>query len=165
MVVQLARGCRDGPVDELAEPLNGIATRMCDAQLDHALVSRLAEEASKIVCAGPCPSPRGLVAELTSRPGRTVEAWLALDILAAIPEPRGIVVLVRGSGGAALRHSISWLLVHPAARRRGVGRWLAAKACRRACTLGATEVFIECHAAWHHAIAFWRSVGFDVSSR
>jgi len=159
-VVHFVRECRNVPTDR---PPPGVEVRLFDVREDHALVIRLAQAAA--TGPGPAPTPEGLLAELTSRPDRTVEAWLAADTVAAGPQPLGIAILVTGSGEAGPRHSISWLIVHPAAQRRGIGRCLVDEASRRADELGATEVFVECHSAWADAVAFWRSVGFIEPSR
>jgi GNAT superfamily N-acetyltransferase len=140
------------------------------ADCDAAIVTRLAQEAADVAggrardaVAGPHPRGRGLVAELASRPGRVVEAWLA-----SLPAPAatrvwaaGLVSLVESRSAAGIRHSIGWLLVHPAARRRGVGRALVSHACRRAAELAAETVWVECRSDWHEAMDFWHAVGFD----
>jgi ribosomal protein S18 acetylase RimI-like enzyme len=104
-----------------------------------------------------------MLAELASRPGREVEAWLAI---APAPDAvgdlvAGLVSLVASQAATGIRHSIGWLLVHPAARRRGVGRALVAHACRRAADLAAAKVWVECRSDWAEAMAFWRAVGFE----
>jgi len=113
--------------------------------------------------AEPRPRAAGLIEEFTSRPDRIVEGWLAM------PDgrdheggrPVGLVSLVASRGVAGVRHSIGWLLVHPAARGRGVGRALVAHACRRAAEQAAGPVWVECRADWTAAMAFWRAVGFE----
>lgn len=142
---------------------------VCAAR-DAAVVASLAEEAAAFVggrrrCFPGGPQPRGLgiLAELASRPARQVEGWLAV-----IPSPdatgetvAGLVSLVASRSATGIRHSIGWLLVHPAARRRGVGRSLVAHACRRAAELAADTVWAECRTDWAEAMAFWRGVGFE----
>jgi ribosomal protein S18 acetylase RimI-like enzyme len=116
-------------------------------------------------------SPRGagLLAETASRPFRLIETWLALPIgcssghapaLPAGPELLGVVTLVAGHSTAGERASISWLLVHPEARRSGIGRLLVGQACQRARAQGAGEIEVECRSDWQLAIAFWEAVGF-----
>jgi ribosomal protein S18 acetylase RimI-like enzyme len=103
----------------------------------------------------------GLLGELASRPGRQVEAWLA----ESAPEQEdsdllGLVSLVAGRSARGQRISIAWLLVHPEARRRGIGRLLVGQACRRAHAWGGSELQVECRADWQGAIAFWEAMGF-----
>jgi len=127
---------------------------------DGLLVARLAGA----LAAGPTPVPtaRGLVGELTSRPGREVEAWLAVATGCSGRLPLGLISLVRSrrSDTAAARYSVGWLVVRPDARRRGVGRGLVAHACRRAWEQGADEVRAETRADWAAALGFWEAVGF-----
>lgn len=113
--------------------------------------------------AGPSPRGGGLVGELAGRPGREVEAWLAI-----IPGPdpareraSGLISLVSCLTAAGKRHSLGWLLVLPDARRRGVARALVASACRRAADLAAETVWVECRSDWPAAMAFWHAVGFE----
>lgn len=112
---------------------------------------------------GPLPRGRGLLAELTSRAGREVEAWLGM-----IPAPdaagervAGLISLVSARSATGVRHSIGWLLVHPEARGRGVGRTLVAHACHHAAHLAAEKVWVECRSDWTAALAFWHAVGFE----
>jgi len=79
----------------------------------------------------------------------------------AASAPAGLISLVTTSGQLAPpRHTIGWLLVHPGARRRGVGRMLAATAVDAARAAAAREVWIEVHPGWTGAWAFWQSIGF-----
>lgn len=150
--------------------LSEAAVRPVCADRDGAVVAWLAEEASAFavgqgpgVAAGPQPRGRGILAELGSRPGREVEAWLAVipSPDAGGEKPAGLVSLVASRSATGTRHSIGWLLVHPAARRQGVGRALVAHACRRAADLAADKVWAECRSDWAEAMAFWRVVGFE----
>lgn len=112
--------------------------------------------------AGPVPDAPGLLGELRNRPGRQTESWLAVPESTRCDGPLGLVLLIqsRRPGGTTIRYSLGWLLVHPAARRQGVGRTLVAHACRRAWTLGAGDVWVESRTDWAAAIAFWEAVGF-----
>ena len=122
----------------------------------------------------------GLLCELVSRENREITAWFARD-LALIADKvddgkRGSNVgssrlecAVDGEaiGVVALAHtpvgwSIPWLLVHPAARRRGVGRMLVNMAVAHAGSQGAIAVTAETLAAWGNAAAFWPAVGFSI---
>jgi ribosomal protein S18 acetylase RimI-like enzyme len=114
------------------------------------------------------PRGAGLLAETVSRPHRRVEAWLALPNACPgghapgqpSPEMLGLVTLVAGRSAASERASIAWLLVHPEARRSGIGRLLVGQACQRARARGAREIEVECRSDWQQAIAFWEAVGF-----
>ena len=110
--------------------------------------------------AGPSPTPSGLVSELSGRAGREVEAWIAVPGSADATEVLGLATLVTSTGRARLRRSIAWLLVHPSARRRGIGRALVETICHEASTRDQAELWVECHTQWQIAMAFWRSVGF-----
>lgn len=163
-VVHFVHFCRGPHADQ---PRPGVAIRIFDGSTDHAMVGQLARAMPSNMPStrpGPSPTREGLLAELTSRPGRTVWAWMALAPTADGPVPLGIAILVEGLGEAGPRHSIAWLIVDPAARRRGVGRQLVTQACRHAWELGAPAVYVECHSAWDEAVAFWRSVGFEPAS-
>lgn len=146
---------------------SGLSLRSACAGRDASIIAGLAEEAATMAGAGrpgagPEPRGRGLVAELASRPGREVEAWLAITQAVPTAGDRvvGLISLVAARSATGIRHSIGWLLVHPAARRRGVARALVARACRRAAELGAEMVWVECRSDWADAMAFWRAVGF-----
>jgi len=127
-------------------------------------LARAVREAGEVA-----PRAAGLLAETVSRPDRQVEVWLAQPTgQPAVPPPSqpdglpllGLVTLVAGRSAAGERASIAWLLVHPVARRRGIGRLLVGQALRRAQAQGAREVGVECRADWQGAIAFWEAVGF-----
>ncbi|RLS79242.1 MAG: GNAT family N-acetyltransferase [Planctomycetota bacterium] len=93
-----------------------------------------------------------LPAVLATRPGRDVHAWLAMDAVAGKEASvLGFVALIV----AATRHSIGWLLVHPAARRRGVGTALVDRVIAEAALLGARDVYAETLRRWPAAMAFW----------
>ncbi len=98
--------------------------------------------------------PGGLATEVTSRPGREVWAWIAREH-AEESRPVGFVALVRAGCLAVPRWSIGWLVVDPAARRRGVGTALVATAVRFAGARGASVVHAETLEKWPAAAAFW----------
>lgn len=99
----------------------------------------------------------GIVAELGSRPGRQVHAWLATS--PAVGPPVGLVTLVE-AGPPPGRCSIGWLLVHPSARRMGVATALVCRALDRARALGHERVCAETLSSWTDAVAFWHAMGF-----
>jgi GNAT superfamily N-acetyltransferase len=99
----------------------------------------------------------GIVAELRSRPGRLVQAWLAT--VDAVGPPVGLVTLVV-AGPPPGRCSIGWLLVHPSARRHGVATALVLRAFERAWALGHDRVCVETLPSWTDAVAFWHAMGF-----
>jgi GNAT superfamily N-acetyltransferase len=98
--------------------------------------------------------PGGLAAEVTSRPGREVWAWIAREHAKA-SRPLGFLTLVRAGSLAVPRWSIGWLVVEPAARRRGIGTALVATAVRFAGARGASIVHAETLEKWPAAVAFW----------
>lgn len=144
----------------------GLLLRAVCADRDTHEIAQLSDAVAgdAAVSAAPRPRGRGLLAELASRPGRDVEAWLAI-----LPDPEeraaGLISLVQSRSATAVRHSIGWVLVHPAARRRGIARALVAHACRRAAELAAAEVWIECRSDWTDSLTFWRAVGFEDRDR
>ena len=101
--------------------------------------------------------PEGLAAEVTSRPGRELWAWIARE-RAAESRPMGFVALVRAGSLAVPRWSIGWLVVDPAARRRGIGTALVASAVGFAGARGASVVHAETLDRWPAAVAFWAKV-------
>lgn len=108
------------------------------------------------------PLPAGLAAEVASRPGRRVETWLAWPASGLhTGEMAGLATLVTASGGPRIRVSIGWLLVHPSARGRGLGRGLVATLLTAAHRRGIDRVWIETRSDWLAATAFWRACGFS----
>lgn len=99
----------------------------------------------------------GILAELASRPGRHVRAWVAA--VDASSPVIGLVTLVV-AGPPPGRCSVGWLLVHPAARRRGVAAALVAAALDAARAGGQDRVCVETLTSWADAMAFWRAMGF-----
>ena len=104
----------------------------------------------------PLPTPAGMTAELQSRSGREVAAWLAWPQVSS-GVPAGLVVLVAAEGANLPRWSIGWLLVNPAWRRQRVGTALVATALQFAGERGASVVYAETLGRWPAAAAFWRA--------
>lgn len=129
---------------------------------DASALARLAVAAADRWPRPPGPSAAGWLAELRGRPGRDVQAWLAWETVVAggVAAPLGFVTLVATSSAVGIRHAIGWLVVDPAARRRGIARALVAAALGAARRGGAETVWVETAAAWPEAAAFWRAVGF-----
>jgi len=140
---------------------HGFAIAPFDASRDSSCLAALtAGERAAGNAGDPRPTAAGLARELQDRPDRRVHAWLAR---AAEPHPDsdsclGLIALVAAGQGPACRFSISWLLVSPRARRRGVGTALVDHAVRMAARLGATHVFVDTRADWPVARAFWNAV-------
>ncbi|MFM1904974.1 MAG: Acetyltransferase family, partial [Planctomycetota bacterium] len=109
----------------------------------------------------PWPTPTGLAAELQSRPGRIVETWLAWAQEPPTESPAGLATLVTATGRQRIRHSIGWLLVHPSARRCGLGRQLVTELLAVAAERGVTDVWVETRSEWPAATSFWRACGFS----
>lgn len=129
----------------------GLAIRPFSIDRDMASLSDLGAACGGLDTEPPVPTAtfRGV---LEGRPGRDVLAWIACD--ESLPGDRG----VRGFLALVVappRHSIGWLLVHPVARRRGVGTALVDRAVAEAALLGAREVHVETHTGWAAAVAFW----------
>lgn len=128
-----------------------VSIRRFSPHRDHAALETLSKACSDIDADLHDPTVN-LQAVLAARPGRDVHAWLAMDAVAG-QEARtlGFVSLIV----AATRHSIGWLLVHPAARRRGVGTALVDRVIAEAGLLGASDVHAETLRRWPAATAFW----------
>jgi GNAT superfamily N-acetyltransferase len=173
------------PLADLPPPTGLAAAAMPAVHATIAPVDPAADAAAVVTLADACRrdegpqaghvAPAGLLGELASRPGRHVRAWLAWpgdDAWEAAPPvadpvrpPLGLVTLVVATSAAGPRYSIGWLLVHPAARRRGVARRLVGAAVAAAAAAGAREVSAETLAAWPAAVAFWRAAGFRERGR
>lgn len=112
---------------------------------------------------GYCPANPS--AEIVSRPGRQVLAWMAFVTgQGGRQQPAGLVTLViaesrngkRSSGGDDRRFSIGLLLVDPQHRRSGIGTMLASQAVAEAGRQGARQVEVETLADWS-AAEFWQA--------
>lgn len=138
-----------------------ISINPLDADRDAEAISTLLERcrisqegmAARLTVAGLCD-------ECTPRPGRNVLASLArIDHV----DPAGMVTLTVAGMAATRRFSIGWLVVVPAARRRGVATALVCHALAQARTAGAAVVHVETLGSWADADAFWRTL--DCRSR
>jgi ribosomal protein S18 acetylase RimI-like enzyme len=107
-------------------------------------------------------APAGIAAELVSRPGRQVHAWLAMS-KAEPSHPLGLVAVVEAGDREPRRFSIAWLLVHPQSRRRGIATTLVDQALDVARSRGAARVAVETRANWVSATSFWRSMTSRIS--
>jgi len=119
-------------------------------------------------------SADGFRAELTSREGRRVHGWLAWPDGQGHSAPPGAFGSAASSDGGLLpvgmvavvdvgrkplvRASIAWLLVHPAARRRGVATALVRRALAEVGRLGGDGVSVETLSSWPAATAFWSQI-------
>lgn len=140
----------DATADRAAADVN--VRRACGRD-DAAAIAALVESVRE--SGFPVANPAGLLADLTSRPGREVRVWVAERGDATV----GLVATV-AAGVNPLRHSIAWLLVSPEWRRRRVGSTLVAAALAEARARGAREVWVETRADWAAAEALWRALGF-----
>lgn len=104
----------------------------------------------------------GLRGELSSRPDRLVQPFGAWEI-AGERRLAGLLLVVRTGRASLQRWSISWLLVHPEFRRRGLGRSLVSAACDHVRRQGGGHLHVETHADWLEAVRFWQSVGASAS--
>jgi ribosomal protein S18 acetylase RimI-like enzyme len=107
-------------------------------------------------------APAGIAAELVSRPGRQVHAWLAMS-QAKPSKPLGLVAVVEAGEREPRRFSIAWLLVHPQSRRRGIATALVDQAVDVARSRGAAAVAVETRETWVSAASFWRSMTSRIS--
>lgn len=131
----------------------GVNVRRACVRDDAAAIAGLVEAVRE--SGFPVANPAGLLADLSSRPNREVSVWVAERGDTTV----GLVASV-ATGTNPPRHSIAWLLVSPACRRRGVGSTLVAAALEEARAYGAREVWVETLADWAAAEALWRALGF-----
>lgn len=87
------------------------------------------------------------------------ELWLARH---QAGEPVGAACLSRTRNRAGTRWSIPFLLVVPAARRRGVATTLLREVLRSAEEAGAGHVEVETSTDWIPAVHFWRSIALKL---
>jgi ribosomal protein S18 acetylase RimI-like enzyme len=81
------------------------------------------------------------------------------------PKAVGTVTLARRGqppGDKAVAH---WLCVHPAYRRRGIGRLLLSTLESAAWDAGERQIWLETHSAWREAYELYRSAGYEPASR
>ena len=108
--------------------------------------------------AGPKLSLAGLHSELASRPGRTTTGFVARAPQgASVAGVVGLAIVVEALAAERRRLSLSWLLVHPAARRQGVATALLAHACEHVRARGGAEISAETLDSWPAAVAFWQT--------
>lgn len=156
--------CECGPTAQACPPASDDATvAIRRADLDGG-ADRDSIAALLRAAAWPSASPKvvGFLGELSSRTGREIAVWLADERQPGAngdrdpPRTVGLVAVARTRGG----WSIPWLLVHPEARRHGVGRVLVTHAVEHARSQGAAGVTAESLDSWPDAVAFWQAVGF-----
>jgi GNAT superfamily N-acetyltransferase len=58
-----------------------------------------------------------------------------------------------------------WLCVHPAYRRRGIGRLLLSTLEAAAWDAGERQIWLETHAAWREAYELYCSAGYEPAAR
>lgn len=132
----------------------GVAIAPCPLPTSLDSVTRLSE--SCLLNGGYRLNPAGVLAELVSRPGRTVRSWVAFtDGL-----PVGLVTATEARGRSSTRHSLGLLLVGGNHRRRGIGSALVTTAVVDARRRGAGDVWVETRSDWDAAVAFWQASGF-----
>jgi GNAT superfamily N-acetyltransferase len=140
-------GVQVGPADqEGAEEAIDLLVRACRVE-DGGMAGRL--------------SATGLRSAIADRPGRTNRVWVAR---AEGGDPIGLVCLTRVHVDRGPRFSLSWLLVHPRWRRRGVGRRLVDAALLAAHRAGARDIDVETRSDWPDAAGFWARVAEDHSA-
>lgn len=141
------------PAPKVLSPASDVAIAPVVMPRDRAAVLTLADEAREgtVSFAG-----RGLLAELESRDGRQVTAWLAWRSATLGPRPIGIVMVAETDAGL----SIPWLLVDPDVRRQGVARALVATAVVHARSIGADRITADTLDSWVESRAFWPAAGF-----
>lgn len=147
---------RDGAPNGEARSDAGVMISRLVMPKDRSALVSLAEEARSGTVSFSAP---GLLAELESREGREVIAWMAWQSATLGPRPVGVVMLARTAAGL----SIPWLLVDPDVRRQGVARALVNEAVQHARELGASSVTAETLDSWPEAGSFWPAVGFTLT--
>jgi GNAT superfamily N-acetyltransferase len=141
---------------DVRSPVADLAIEPVVMPRDRAAVLSLADEAREgtVSFAG-----RGLLAELESRDGRHISAWLAWRSATLGPRPIGIVMVAETDAGL----SIPWLLVDPDVRRQGVARTLVDAAVRHARSVNAPRITADTLDSWVESRAFWPAVGFTLA--
>lgn len=77
----------------------------------------------------------------------------------------GTVALALRSGETDVKPVVHWLCVVPAWRRQSIGRVLMSAVERAAWDAGYDEVWLETHAAWKEAAAFYDRLNYTVVER
>jgi len=144
------------PAGDVPSPATDMAIAPVVMPRDRAAVLTLADEAREGTVSF---SGRGLLAELESRDGRQVSAWLAWRSATLGPRPIGLVMVAETDAGL----SIPWLLVDPDVRRQGVARALVNAAVRHARSVGAPRITADTLDSWVESRAFWPAVGFTLA--
>jgi len=89
---------------------------------------------------------------------RADRTWLAIAVETA--SLVGAVTLALREGAASTIPVVHWLLVDPAWRRRGVGRFLIYHLELAAWNDRWRESELETHTGWTSAVAFYQSIGY-----
>jgi GNAT superfamily N-acetyltransferase len=166
MLARFVLRCHDGSwagADQVGSGATRVRPVVAGDESGRSAVTLLARECATFGAGGSL-APAGLWWELQGRPGRVVHAWLAApapDAAMPRPCPAGLVSLVVSAAGGRRRFSIAWLLVHPLARRGGLGSGLVGIAVMHARSLGAETVHADTLTSWPEAVAFWHAVGFE----
>lgn len=92
--------------------------------------------------------------------------WLAESGPENSPQKQvvGAVMLAMRGEGEQARPVVHWLMVHPGWRRRGIARALTTQLEARAWDLGFRQVWLETHAQWAEAAAFYESLCYVARS-
>jgi GNAT superfamily N-acetyltransferase len=100
-------------------------------------------------------------AELTGRWWwRPESMWLAEANTPSGAQLVGSIVMAMRGGPDNARPAVHWLIVRPAWRRRGIGRLLMAHLEVAAWDDGHREIYLETHASWKAAAAFYETLGY-----
>jgi len=93
--------------------------------------------------------------------------WFAEPVIHAheSPSPIGSVTCALRGSGADAKPVVHWLAVHPGWRRRGVARLLMSALEAHCWANGHRTVYLETHADWTAAVAFYETLGYGVATR
>jgi len=103
----------------------------------------------------------GLVSAVSASASRMVWVQVAETITG---EALGVASLAGTASGHGRRWTIPFLLVSPAARRRGVATGLVRTSLQVAASRGAETATVETLSAWVDAQSFWRKVSGRLAS-
>jgi GNAT superfamily N-acetyltransferase len=164
-IVQLSR-CLDGC--PAAEPCAGICLRTYSGLRDVDRWLALRREAFDVrASAGREWNMADFGREFLRKPGWSPERmWFAEEVPRANDcrdtpgRSIGSVFLSLHGTGDDARGVIHWLMVAPAARRRGVGRLLVRTLESYCWRVGVRSVSCETHADWKAAVAFYAALGY-----